>query len=101
MNAAAWPPTLETARARIAAVRPADYARSRNALDGAVTGLSPYLTHGFVSLPEPLARAAQHGPVVALCVYEPSVLHAPESDALHLDFINDCLAAQLLLRGED
>ncbi len=40
---------------------------------------------------EPLARAAQHGPVVALYVYEPSVLHAPESDGCHLDFINDCL----------
>lgn len=42
---------------------------------------------------EPLARAAQQGPVLALYVYEPSVLHAPEFDALHLDFINDCLAA--------
>lgn len=54
-------PTLEAARARIAAVRPADYARSRNALDGAVTHLSPYLTHGFVSVPEVLAGvAARH-----------------------------------------
>jgi len=48
-------PTLDAARARIAAVRPAAYARSRNALDGAVTGLSPYITHGFVTLPEVLA----------------------------------------------
>lgn len=40
----------------------------------------------------PLSRAALHGPVVALYVYEPSVWHAPESDASHLDFINDCLA---------
>ena len=54
-------PTLAAARARIAAVRPGAYARTRNALDGAVTGLSPYLTHGFVTLPEVLAGvAARH-----------------------------------------
>ena len=47
-----FPPTLAEAHARIAAVRPADYARTRNALDGCVTGLSPYVTHGFVDLPE-------------------------------------------------
>ncbi|MEN9419016.1 MAG: hypothetical protein RI988_2636 [Pseudomonadota bacterium] len=57
----AFPATLQAARACIAAVRPADYARSRNALDGGVTRLSPYLTHGFVSLPEVLAGvAARH-----------------------------------------
>jgi deoxyribodipyrimidine photo-lyase len=50
-----FPPTLGAARARIAAVRPSDYARSRNALDGAVTRLSPYVTHGLVGLPEVLA----------------------------------------------
>ncbi len=43
-------PTLEAAQQRIAAVRPAEYARSRNALGGAVTRLSPYITHGFVTL---------------------------------------------------
>ncbi|MFJ3317893.1 FAD-binding domain-containing protein [Herbaspirillum huttiense] len=48
-------PTLAAARERIAAVRPGAYARTRNSLDGAVTGLSPYLTHGFVSLREVLA----------------------------------------------
>jgi len=56
-----FPPTHDAARERIAAVRPADYARSRNAIDGAVTRLSPYITHGFVSLPEVLAGvAARH-----------------------------------------
>ena len=56
-----FPPTREAALARIAAVRPADYARSRNAIEGAVTQLSPYITHGFVSLPEVLAGvAAKH-----------------------------------------
>ena len=51
-------PTLAEALARIAAVRPGDYARSRNALDGAVTGLSPYITHGFVDLPGVAAGVA-------------------------------------------
>jgi deoxyribodipyrimidine photo-lyase len=50
-----WPSTLAAAHARIAAVRPAEYARSRNAINGAVTGLSPYITHGLVSLSDVLA----------------------------------------------
>ena len=54
-----FPPTLDAARARIAAVRPADYARSRNSLEGAVTRLSPYITHCLVSLPEVLAGVAE------------------------------------------
>jgi deoxyribodipyrimidine photo-lyase len=54
-------PTLAAAQARIAAVRPAAYARTRNALDGAVSGLSPYITHGFVTLADVLAGvAARH-----------------------------------------
>ena len=56
-----FPPTLAQAHARIDAVDPAAYARGRNALDGAVTRLSPYITHGFVTLPEVLAGvAARH-----------------------------------------
>ncbi len=56
-----WAPTLAAARARVAAVRPEAYARTRNALDGAVTGLSPYITHGLVTLPEVLAQVdARH-----------------------------------------
>ena len=46
----AFEPTLQAAHARLAAVQPAAYARTRNALDGAVTRLSPYLTHGLLSL---------------------------------------------------
>jgi deoxyribodipyrimidine photo-lyase len=42
--------------ARLQAVVPNNYARSRNALDGAVTGLSPYLTHGMLSVTD-AARA--------------------------------------------
>jgi deoxyribodipyrimidine photo-lyase len=54
-------PTLAAAQARIAAVRPAAYARTRNALDGAVSCLSPYITHGFVTLNDVLAGvAARH-----------------------------------------
>ncbi len=59
LPAATFPPTLDAARARIAAVRPGEYARTRNQLDGAVTRLSPYLTHGFVSLPEVLRRIGE------------------------------------------
>ncbi len=55
-----FPPTLAAAQARIAAVRPAAYARTRNALDGAVTGLSPYITHGFVTLTDVLAGVTAH-----------------------------------------
>jgi deoxyribodipyrimidine photo-lyase len=51
-------PTVAAAQDRIAAVRPAAYARTRNALDGAVSGLSPYITHGFVSLADVLAGVA-------------------------------------------
>lgn len=40
---------------------------------------------------EPLALAARQGPVVALYVYEPSVLRSADFDRCHLDFINDCL----------
>ena len=54
-------PTPAAAQARIAAVRPAAYARTRNALDGAVTGLSPYITHGLITLTDVLAGvAARH-----------------------------------------
>ena len=49
-------PTRHAAIARIARVRPTAYARTRNHIDGAVTGLSPYLTHGLVTLPEVLAE---------------------------------------------
>ena len=56
-------PTLAAAHARIAAVRPAAYARTRNAIDGEVTGLSPYITHGFVSLHDVLAGVAVRHPL--------------------------------------
>jgi deoxyribodipyrimidine photo-lyase len=60
-----FPPTVEAARARLAAVRPADYAGSRNHLNGAVTRLSPYLTHGLLTLAEVVdtLRAAHRLPL--------------------------------------
>jgi deoxyribodipyrimidine photo-lyase len=51
-------PTREAALARLAAVDPGAYARTRNHLAGAATGLSPYLTHGLLSVPECLAALA-------------------------------------------
>jgi deoxyribodipyrimidine photo-lyase len=49
------------ALARLASFNPAAYARTRNHLDGAVSGLSPFITHGVITLPEVLANvAARH-----------------------------------------
>lgn len=52
---ATFAPTDAALRARLDAVDPEAYARTRNALDGAVTRLSPYLSHGFVDVPAVLA----------------------------------------------
>ncbi|AZY48976.1 deoxyribodipyrimidine photolyase [Bordetella avium] len=54
-----FPPTREAALARVAAFDPAAYALTRNHLDGAVSRLSPYLTHGLLSLPELLGLNLQ------------------------------------------
>ena len=56
-----FPPSRDAALARIQAVRPQDYASTRNHLDGDVSGLSPYITHGLVSLPEVLAGVERQG----------------------------------------
>ena len=58
-------PTRLAALARLAAVQPDAYARTRNALDGAVTGLSPYLTHGLLSLREVYAAVHARQPMDA------------------------------------
>ena len=44
-------PTPEALADRLAAIDPAEYARTRNFVDGAVTRLSPWITHGFIELP--------------------------------------------------
>jgi deoxyribodipyrimidine photo-lyase len=49
-------PSYQAALERLTAIHPSAYAKSRNALDGAVTGLSPYFTHGLLSLRD----AARH-----------------------------------------
>ena len=50
-------PSRPEALRRIAAIDAEAYARTRNALDGAVTGLSPWITHGIVTPAEVLAGA--------------------------------------------
>jgi deoxyribodipyrimidine photo-lyase len=52
MPPVAYEPTPAAALARLEAVDPTAYARTRNHLEGAVTGLGPYLTHGLLSLPQ-------------------------------------------------
>ena len=47
-----WTPTREAALAQLRRVDPRAYGRTRNFLDGAVTRLSPWITHGFLDLPE-------------------------------------------------
>ena len=54
-------PTRQAAQARLSTVDPTAYARTRNAINGAVTRLSPYLTHGVLSLREVYAAVhARH-----------------------------------------
>ena len=48
---------------RLNAINPATYARTRNALDGAVTGLSPYLTHGLLNLTDAARNISQRHPL--------------------------------------
>jgi deoxyribodipyrimidine photo-lyase len=52
---ALFPPSRDAALARLAEVNVSTYARTRNHLRGAVTRLSPYLTHGLLSVPEVVA----------------------------------------------
>ena len=56
-------PTRQAAQSLIDAIRPDQYAQSRNHLSGAVTCLSPYITHGIVSLPEVFDRVHQRHPL--------------------------------------
>ncbi|MCM5571386.1 FAD-binding domain-containing protein [Burkholderiaceae bacterium FT117] len=51
-------PTIAAALARLDAADPAAYARTRNALDGAVLRVSPWVTHGFVDVPDAIERIA-------------------------------------------
>jgi deoxyribodipyrimidine photo-lyase len=59
----AFTPTRDAALARIDAIDPRTYARTRNHLRGAVTRLSPYITHGLVSVPEAIERVHARHPL--------------------------------------
>jgi deoxyribodipyrimidine photo-lyase len=63
MSVINFPPESEAVRRRIASIDPHRYARTRNALDGAVSRLSPYITHGYVTLPEVLTRVLARHPL--------------------------------------
>ena len=52
-------PTIAAALARIDAIQPRAYARTRNHVNGAVSRLPPYLTHGFVQVPQVIDRLSQ------------------------------------------
>lgn len=56
-------PTREAALQRLGAVDPDAYARTRNALGGAVTRLSPYITHGLLGLREVYKTVHQRHPM--------------------------------------
>jgi len=51
-------PTREAALDRLSAFDPGAYARTRNHLEGTVSRLSPYITHGMLSVPEVWAAVA-------------------------------------------
>ena len=52
MSSSDFPTDLKAIKARIAAVDPVAYSKTRNFLSGAVTMLSPYLSRGVISLTE-------------------------------------------------
>ena len=56
-----FPTTLEAVLARIDAFDPAHYARSRNFLNGGVSYLSPYLSRGFITVPQVVTRLKERG----------------------------------------
>ena len=58
----AWPGQAAALR-RISEVHPETYARTRNHLEGAVTRLSPYITHGVVTLHDILAQVLAREPL--------------------------------------
>ncbi|MFM7533076.1 MAG: FAD-binding domain-containing protein [Rubrivivax sp.] len=60
MVSSLFEPTPEAARKRLAQIQPGAYARTRNHLEGAVTRLSPYLTHGLLTLREVVSHLRAH-----------------------------------------
>jgi deoxyribodipyrimidine photo-lyase len=56
-----FPATRQAALERIAGMDPDAYERTRNHVDGAVTRLGPYVTHGFTNVPEIVAAIRERG----------------------------------------
>jgi deoxyribodipyrimidine photo-lyase len=56
-----FPPARDEALRRVAAVDSRAYRRYRDYTRGPVSRLSPYITHGFVSVPEVFAQVVQRG----------------------------------------
>jgi deoxyribodipyrimidine photo-lyase len=55
-------PTDEALQRRLQAIDPRAYARTRNAVDGRVTRLSPYVTHGMIDVAQVIAYLRErHG----------------------------------------
>jgi len=63
LTAEPFEPTRAAALDRLAVVNLDQYARARNFLDGPVTRLSPYVTHGFLTLPEVLRAVHARRPL--------------------------------------
>ena len=55
-----FPPTNQAWQSRLADLNPQVYAKTRNHLQGAVSRISPYLTHGFLGLQEAVAGVRSH-----------------------------------------
>lgn len=58
-NARYLEPTDTALEAQLSAIDVAAYGKTRNHLNGRVTRLSPYITHGFISIPELFERLPQ------------------------------------------
>ena len=56
-----FPTTLDAVYARIDAFDPVHYARTRNFINGGVSYLSPYLSRGFITVPQVVARLKDRG----------------------------------------
>ncbi|MGA1040906.1 MAG: deoxyribodipyrimidine photolyase, partial [Burkholderiaceae bacterium] len=55
-----FPPTDQAWQSRLADLNPQVYAKTRNHLQGAVSRISPYLTHGFLGLQDAVAGVRRH-----------------------------------------
>ncbi|MFY7652920.1 MAG: FAD-binding domain-containing protein [Chitinophagaceae bacterium] len=60
METTYFPTNKEAIDKRIASINPIAYAKTRNFINGAVTYLSPYLSRGFISLPQVKAQILQN-----------------------------------------